>query len=186
MYLPTQLKRTPVLQMLIALAVVAGSVWVIKPAAATPPSGLSAEFIVGSSAGGVVYDGIDLSLKRKKDEKNGIPEWKVKVDTKGLSELYVVKNTFAPGSTSGWHTHPGPSLISVLQGSITAYAGDDPNCTPRVYTAPASFLDEGGEHVHLLRNETGAPAVTVAVQLVPQGAVRRVDAPNPGHCPATN
>ncbi len=186
MHLPSPLKKIPVLPSLLALTLVAGSVFVVLPVRATSPSGLSAEFLVGSSGGGVIFDEIDLSLKRKKDERNGLPEWKVKVDTKGLSELYVVKNTFAPGSTSGWHTHPGPSLISVLQGTITAYHGDDPTCTPRTYTAPASFLDEGGEHVHLLRNETGAPAVTVAVQLVPQGAMRRVDAPNPGHCPSIN
>ena len=36
--------------------------------------------------------------------------------------------------------------------------------------------------MHLIRNETGAVAQTVAVQLIPAGATRREDAANPGHC----
>ncbi len=180
--MPTPLKKN--LLLLIALAAI--GVALLVPARATPPSGLASEFVVGGSTGGVRFGEIDLSAKRNKDQGNGTPEWKMKLDTKGMSELYVVKNTFAPGATSGWHTHPGPSLISVLQGTITAYESDDPTCTPHTYTAPATFLDEGGAHMHLLRNETNAPAITVAVQLLPQGATRRTDAPNPGHCPAIN
>jgi hypothetical protein len=45
-----------------------------------------------------------------------------------------------------------------------------------------SFLDIGGGQVHLIRNESGAPAQTIAVQLVPTGAPRRQDAPDPGNC----
>ena len=83
---------------------------------------------------------------------------------------------------AGWHTHPGPSLISVTSGTITAYDSDDPSCTPHVNTAGTGFVD-AGEHAHLLRNEGGVPAVTVATQLLPPGAVRRIDAPSPGNCP---
>jgi len=45
------------------------------------------------------------------------------------------------------------------------------------------FVDPGGEHVYLSRNEGAVPAKTVAVQLIPAGAVRRMDAPAPGNCP---
>jgi quercetin dioxygenase-like cupin family protein len=183
-----QFKKTPIPQLLIALAFVAASVLSVAPAQATPPSGLTAEFIVGSSTdGGVVFDPIHVSLKREKDPVNWIPAWGIRLDTRGISELFVVRNTFAKNSTSGWHTHPGPSLISVLEGTITAYDGDDPTCTPHLYTAGDSFIDEGGDHTHLLRNESpDVQAITVAVQLIPQGEVRRIDAPNPGFCPDIN
>ena len=37
-------------------------------------------------------------------------------------------------------------------------------------------MDEGGDHVHVLRNEGTVEARTVAVQLIPAGATRRIDA----------
>ena len=111
--------------------------------------------------------------------------WKVKLKTKGLTDLYVQSNVFAPGGSSGWHTHPGPSLITVTQGTVTVYEGDDPSCTPHVYSATGanSFVDVGGGDVHLIRNEGTEEARTVVVQFIPTGATRRIDAPAPGNCP---
>lgn len=73
--------------------------------------------------------------------------WKAMLKTKGVSDLYVQQNVFKPGATSGWHTHPGPSLITVTQGTVTVYDGDDPTCTPQVYSASSQgtgFVDIGG------------------------------------------
>lgn len=111
--------------------------------------------------------------------------WNEVIKTEGASDLYVQQNTWQPGGSTGWHTHPGPSFVIVTQGSVTAYDGDDPTCTPHVYTAGTAnnaFIDPGGGHVHIVRNETGAAAQTIAVQLIPAGATRRQDAPDPGNC----
>jgi hypothetical protein len=119
--------------------------------------------------------------------------WQELISTKGSSDLYVQQNTWDPTScdnkcipSTGWHTHPGPSFVIVTQGSVTAYDGDDPTCTPHVYTANTAnnaFIDPGDGHVHIIRDESGAVAKTIAVQLIPAGADRRQDAPNPGNCP---
>jgi hypothetical protein len=120
------------------------------------------------------------------------PHWRETIKTHGLSDLYVQQNTWDPTvcngciPSTGWHTHPGPSLVIVTQGSVTAYDGDDPECTPHVYTANTannSFIDPGDGHVHILRDESGAPAQTIAVQLIPSGAQRRQDVSAPGNCP---
>lgn len=111
--------------------------------------------------------------------------WDELIATKGPSDLYVQQNTWQPGGTTGWHTHPGPSFVIVTLGSVTVYDGDDPACTPHVYTANTAdnaFVDPGDGHVHIIRNETTSVAQTIAVQLIPAGAVRRQDAPNPGYC----
>ena len=117
--------------------------------------------------------------------------WNELIQTKGTSDLYVQQNTWDPAAcggcmpTTGWHTHPGPSLVIVTQGSVTVYEGNDRMCTSHVYTANTpdnAFVDPGDGHVHLIRNETGSVAKSVAVQLVPAGAVRRVDAPAPDTC----
>lgn len=106
----------------------------------------------------------------------------VRISTKGSSDVHITTNVVIPGGTSGWHTHPGPSVVVVKSGTATLYDGDDPTCTPQVYEAGSAFLDRGGGHVHLLRNENSVDLETVAFQVVPAGAVRRIDAPNPGYC----
>ncbi len=114
--------------------------------------------------------------------------------TKGQSDLYVQSNTW-PGvnamtgavASTGWHTHPGHSLIIVTSGTLTEY---DADCTPHVYAfvqgQPApTFVDPGHGHVHIVRNEGSAPASSIAVQLVPydpKKANRRIDAPAPATC----
>jgi hypothetical protein len=111
--------------------------------------------------------------------------WDEHIQTKGDSDLYVQQNTWQPGGSTGWHTHPGPSFVIVTQGSVTTYDGDDPTCTPHVYTANTAsnaFVDPGDGHVHIIRNETGELAQTIAVQLIPAGATRRQDAADPGSC----
>jgi len=112
-------------------------------------------------------------------------DWQAKIKTKGLSDLYVQSNVWAPGGSTGWHTHPGPSLVIVTPGTLTVYDGDDPTCVPHVYSASGtnSFMDVGGGFVHLIRNDGADEARTIAVQFVPAGAVRRIDAPAPANCP---
>ena len=100
------------------------------------------------------------------------------------SDVYVAKNTVTPGADSGWHSHPGPSLVIVKSGTATVYEGDDPSCTGVSYRAGSGFIDTGGTHVHLVRNESATDTlVTVAFQIIPQGAARRIDAPKPSQCP---
>src|SRR5207249_322037 len=115
--------------------------------------------------------------------------WQARLKTEGLSDVYVQSNVWtaatatSPGGTTGWHTHPGHSLILVTAGTVTAYEGDDPSCTPHTYSEGMGFVDPGGDHVHVLRNEGRVEARTVAVQLIPAAARRRIDVPAPGNCP---
>lgn len=103
--------------------------------------------------------------------------------TKGKSDGYVVSNVWQPGGDTGWHTHPSFTLIIVTAGAITQYEADDPSCTPHVYTAGMSFVDRGGSHVHIVRNEGDVEADVIAVRLVPAGQSARIDEPDPGNCP---
>jgi quercetin dioxygenase-like cupin family protein len=109
--------------------------------------------------------------------------WYAHLRTHGTSDLFVQDNTWEPGGSTGWHTHPGASLIIVTEGTVTAYEGDESDCTPHVYTVGDTLVDPGGSHVHLIRNETAVRAKTIAVQLVPKGPMRRIDAPAPANCP---
>src|ERR1700749_5144292 len=102
--------------------------------------------------------------------------------TRGLSDLYVQSNVWAPGGTTGWHSHPGHSLIIVTAGTVTNYEGHDPACKPHVYKTGMAFVDPGGDHIHILRNEGTVEAKTIAVQFIPADAARRIDVADPGNC----
>jgi quercetin dioxygenase-like cupin family protein len=75
---------------------------------------------------------------------------------------------FPPGASTGWHSHPGSSLILVVSGTVTHYSGDDPSCAPHAYPAGDGFIYRGS--VHMLQNESSDPAETIAVQLLPKDA----------------
>jgi quercetin dioxygenase-like cupin family protein len=110
--------------------------------------------------------------------------WLSLLKTQGQSDLFVLSNVWQPGGSTGWHTHPGPTLVTITAGTVTEYDGDDPSCTPHVYTAGSSFfVDPGGSHVHLVRNEGTVAAQAIAVRLIPTGQPGRIDAPAPGNCP---
>ena len=168
----------PVVLALLGVAVHGG------PAGATPATtpGFKGTTLANATFGPINSHMVSLASK---------PHWRETLKTHGLSDLYVQQNLWDPTTcngctpSTGWHTHPGPSLVIVTQGSVTAYDGDDPTCTPHVYTANTannSFVDPGDGHVHIIRDESGAPAQTIAVQLIPSGAQRRQEASDPGNC----
>jgi hypothetical protein len=112
--------------------------------------------------------------------------WRAVLKTRGLSDGYVVDNKFAPGQGTGWHAHPGPSLVFVVAGSVTNYESDARHCAGVTYQAGSSFIDAGNagdaDDAHLLRNDGTVPAETIAVQLIPKGLPRRSDVPLPKGC----
>jgi len=149
----------------IAVACALGSI-VVSLAWATPGVGISTTIV----AGPIQLGAVDVRTESDLNE--------IEFKTKGLSDIYVVYNTVVPGGHTGWHSHPGPSIVSVRSGTATNYHSDDPN-TPNVHPAGTSFVDEGGDHAHIVRNEGSTNLELVAFQILPRGATRRIDRPAP-------
>jgi hypothetical protein len=143
-------------------------------AVATPPEG----FTSTTTAQGR-FAAFDVSNYFISDKGKLWLSWQ---KTKGMSDGYFLTNVWQPGGTTGWHTHPGHTLIIVTAGTVTHYDAHDPKCTPHVYTAGMSFVDLGGSHTHIVRNEGTVEAQVVAVRLIPAGQPGRIDAPDPGNC----
>jgi hypothetical protein len=108
-------------------------------------------------------------------------QW-VRLQSKGLSDVYVIEVTIGPRGQTGWHAHPGPAFVSVNSGVATEYSGEDPTCTPVVHVAGTGFMETTG-HIHNVRNEGTVPVDLVALYILPVGAPLRIDVPNPGNCP---
>ena len=97
--------------------------------------------------------------------------------TRGLSDVFVTHIKIAPGGHGGWHSHPGPSFITVKSGTATFYDDCD-DFTRRQYPAGTGFVEDA-DCVHLLANEGDADLEVVVVQMVPLGAPRRIEEPAP-------
>ena len=136
-----------------------GSAWV------TASSGLTTNIVAGPTPMG------EIDVKTQSDINE------VKIKTKGVSDVYVVHNTIVPGGHTGWHSHPGPSIISVVSGQATEYHDDD--LDGEVHPAGTVFVDEGGDHAHRVVNEGTTNLVLVAFQIIPRGEPRRIDRPAP-------
>jgi quercetin dioxygenase-like cupin family protein len=108
--------------------------------------------------------------------------WQARINTKGESDIWMLENRIAPGGSFGWHSHPGPSLVMVKTGTLTLYHADDQSCTSEVVAAGSGFVDDGGD-THLVRNEGSIDTVVYVTSLVPRGAARRIDEPQPSACP---
>lgn len=87
-------------------------------------------------------------------------------------DLVVRQHDYLAGSTTGWHSHPGPIFITVVSGTLTYYEYDAP-CTPHVVSAGQSFVDDGAGHV--VRNLSGEPARDISVITAPVGGAFRTN-----------
>lgn len=124
---------------------------------------------------------LPMTLWDRGQTSAGAP-WNALLRTRGLSDGYVVDNVFVPGASTGWHSHPGPSVIFVVQGTVTNYDSSAPGCRGTSYPSGTSFTDAGGTDVHMLRNEGAVAAETIAVQFIPSGQPRKTAAAEPANC----
>jgi hypothetical protein len=102
-----------------------------------------------------------------------------KAESKEPIDMVVRRHEYAAGGSTGWHAHPFPVFITVIQGQVTFYDYDDPTCTPVVVSAGQGYVDSG--HGHIGRNLTSQPAIDISVIMAPVGGAFRqeLDAPGP-------
>ena len=97
------------------------------------------------------------------------------------SSVIVAKVTWQPEGTSGWHTHPGPAIVSIVEGEVEVI--NERDCVARTYATGEAFIDPGQGNVHIASNRsTTDDAVAYATFLgVPDGAPATVWVP-PVNC----
>lgn len=86
-------------------------------------------------------DDVAAELSLEFADSEGDP---IVVEMDDASTLVVAEVTWTPGGTSGWHRHPGPVLVNVVEGELELVWERD--CVPRTYAAGESFLDPGEVH----------------------------------------
>ena len=91
---------------------------------ATPAVGFVGTTLALGRFGPIDMSNVYVPPDYPEKHKNGI--WLSLLKTKGASDVYVQSNVWEAGGSTGWHTHPGGSLIIVTAGTVTAYEGNDP------------------------------------------------------------
>ena len=146
---------------LVGISIIAASLALTGVAIATGSTGSVSSTVIGAGATDQAYE-----LRAKP----------------GFNTV-VASFTFGPNSSTGWHTHPGRTLVTVKSGTFTVYHAE--GCEPLVY-GPGDAFVELPTTVHVGRNETSAPVeLGVVFFKVPIDGSPRIDQPQPETCDVT-
>ena len=156
------MKRTT---LLVAVGVTVLLALVVGAALATPPKDATTTPLTRATLGKFEAqgDGIEVESGRRS------------------ADLAIAKVVIEPGGSTGWHHHPGVTLVSVKSGTATEY---DVKCEKSVFTAGEGFV-ESNDEVQLVRNNGNVKAVLYATFIAPTSTSPeglRIDDPQPKKC----
>jgi quercetin dioxygenase-like cupin family protein len=136
------------------------------------------EFLMQLRTDGITNLGDWLNLHPAVSAKFGM----VPIGLLNSPEVVTQQATFAPGATSGWHTHPGYLTGTVVSGQIVRYGTD---CSSETFTAGQTFYETGAKTFVVKNESTTVPAVVMVTFVVPGSTpttALRIDEPQPSTC----
>jgi len=93
----------------------------------------------------------------------------VHLRTTGPTDLAMVQVTVQPHSSTGWHTHRGPSVAIVTSGAVRLIEPQHGRgCTEETLSAGTAFVHPSD--VHDVANDGNDPAVVTLTYFLPPGA----------------
>lgn len=98
----------------------------------------------------------------------------IKTHPHQTSDVRTLRLDFDEAVTTGWHTHPGPGIVTITSGTFLLQRAEQTGCTERALRAGDVFLDDGTPHT-LTATSAGSVLVTI---VTPEGAP--VSSPAPG------
>jgi quercetin dioxygenase-like cupin family protein len=158
------MKRTTLL-VTVGVTVLALLAVVVGAALATPPKDATTTPLTRATLGNfeAKNDGIEVESDRTS------------------ADIAIAKVVIEPGGTTGWHHHPGVTLVSIASGTVAEY---DNKCEKSVHKAGEGFV-ESHDAVHVVRNNGNENAVLYATLIVPTNTTDeglRMDEPKPSNC----
>ena len=127
--------------------------------------GSTSSTAIASRSSGVSFSTLTVQNFLDPDQINSD---RIKFQTKDATIVRMQSATWAAGSTSGWHHHPGVIIGVVTSGSITVWA---PDCSQKTYgpglPLGAVFVEGDDE---LMQATSSGGATEYVTQLVPWSA----------------
>lgn len=100
------------------------------------------------------------------------------------ADVFVQHVRLGPNAATGWHTHPGPAIVTIVgeEGSLTYQDAHTTQCRSETFTVGQGFVDPGFGHVH--RAIAGPEGVDFYVTyILPSGSEGHViPTPAPAEC----
>jgi quercetin dioxygenase-like cupin family protein len=138
-------------------------------ALATPPSGETPTPL----ARGALIAPANVNLK--------VSGGRVRINTLGALDALMLNITLAPGGNGGWHSHAGPAITIVKQGTVTII---DAKCKRHDVPEGHAMISPGSSPTEN-ENKGTTPVVVDVTFLLPHAVSSpRVDAPAPAGCAA--
>src|ERR671921_567673 len=139
------MKRTA---LLMAVGVTVLLALVVGAALATPPKDATTTPLTRATLGNfeAKSDGIEVESEQRS------------------ADVALAKVVIEPGGSSGWHHHPGVTLVSVKSGAVTVY---DEKCKKTIYKAGKGFVESDVHPAHVVRNQGKVDAILYATYIVP-------------------
>jgi quercetin dioxygenase-like cupin family protein len=98
------------------------------------------------------------------------------------TDVVMRKATIAEDGHSGWHTHPGPTIVTVAQGQVRFTRYTKNGCVEHVAGPGEGFVEPGNE-VHIAENVgTGDAVLYVTFLNVPVGGATADSSPEDPGC----
>jgi quercetin dioxygenase-like cupin family protein len=145
-----QMKKSVLVLIAALLTLGAIGIGMLPLAAQVAPPPIATEFLTPRS---VFPDDIDMKVKISTGEDTEV------VKVVDPSRTVTARFTIQPGARFPWHSHAGPVVVNVVQGTLVFVETD---CGERTYPTATAFVDAGHGHVHSAYNPTGGETVIVA------------------------
>jgi quercetin dioxygenase-like cupin family protein len=92
----------------------------------------------------------------------------IQLRTNGPRDVLTASIAVQPKGSFGWHSHPGPVLVSVERGTFSLTQVEKGSCRTHLFRAGDAFVEDGGR-VHLGKNAGPEPVRITATFLAHVG-----------------
>ena len=177
-----------------ALAVLAGVAAGLS--FATPPRGLGSQLLSRGAAAGELSVAVPiratvtqrrivrvrgkLRIKRVRVTRT-VDRPLLRCGAASPCDVAVVRATLEAGGSTGWHSHPLPSLVVVKAGQLTLREPRGGQCATSTFNAGQAFVHPA--RPHSFENAGGTQLEFYVTYFAPPQAGLLIDAPAPTECP---
>lgn len=106
----------------------------------------------------------------------------LRVALSGDVDAFVQHVRLGANASTGWHTHPGPALVTVVRGRLVYEAAEGRTCGETTYGPGQGFVDPGFGNVHQAIAGQEGVDFYVTYLLPPGSATHVITASAPALC----